>query len=973
MTGGDANDKTEDERGLALLLCLALCIGMAAFPTSAAEEAEAGCCLTFSASSNFTLRVYDGSPHWTNLLEYSTDANTWAAWDGSTISSAYGRLYLRGTGNSVITGNYSADYRWVLTGSNISCTGNIETLLDYKTVQRGDHPEMGQRCFQNLFRQCTALVEAPELLSETVSYCGYDAMFYGCTSLVKAPELPAMTLGYYSYDFMFEGCTSLISVPETLPAAAVTNYCYYKMFKDCTSLKAAPALPATDLTNAQYCYSGMFSGCTSLVTAPALPATKLARNCYDSMFEGCTSLVSVPALPAPTVSGCMYCYSSMFRGCTSLKTAPVLPADSPANYCHQSMFNGCVSLTRPALMYPFYSLYDGSCSFMYSGCTSLTTIPEFPTNYLSSSCYSYMFSGCNALMMSDTATEEYLYEVRIPKSGSASTGGASSICTGMFQNCGGTFTGYDKKGTPSLSKTYYTTQPLAAYNRYTLSFDANGHGIAPEYQSFAGSGCYAEEPQAPAADGYVFQGWYKDYACTQKWNFNTDTVTAYTVLYAKWKPPYVKVSFDMNGHGSAPASQNVIPGNLAENPGVPTAEGYTFTGWYKEANCTNVWNFASDTVNEDMILYAGWIVSNVTVTFHNGSTLLGTQTFTPGEAQNLSTAYQGSVSGYGFYGWAISDSMAIRAYTGGQSASFAADTDLYAVYSREITFYSGTAGGTKNTVTQYYFGGSAQPVAAPAITRPNNSWTPHGWWTGTTAALSRDAAEDALFTPTAASYYATFSRTVAVAYNGNGSTSGSTADTQVTQVYNSAGNLSPSAAALAVSGFNKTGYAFSNWNTSADGTGTSYTPGDSYNLPGVDDTATTLPLYAVWGRIFDVTVPVSLPVTVDGGGTVSVSSGAEIRNNGIGAVRVTEARVTACNGWTLAAYTDDFGAKPVDSKQFGLQINGVDARTGGIAETFAAISAGSSAAVLYGAKVAPLSEDVSDTMAELVFILQWDS
>ena len=191
--------------------------------------------LTFSSPSSFTLKVNDKTKHWNGTLEYSTDSTSWSTWDGTTeLSSVNNVLYLRGTSNTKITGN-SYKYRWVLTGSDIACSGNIETLLDYATVQAGGHPTMADYC--------------------------YYYMFYNCTSLTTTPELPATTL---------------------------TKDCYYYMFMDCTSLTQAPALPATTL--AYYCYASMFYGCTSLTTAPALPATTLTEGCYYGMFKGCTSL-----------------------------------------------------------------------------------------------------------------------------------------------------------------------------------------------------------------------------------------------------------------------------------------------------------------------------------------------------------------------------------------------------------------------------------------------------------------------------------------------------------------------------------------------------------------------------------------------------------------------------------------------------------------------------------------------------------
>ena len=195
--------------------------------------------LTFKSPNSFTLAVNDTTKHWNGTLEYSTDESTWTTWDGTTTLTSATKgssnvLYMRGTGNTKIIGS-SSKYKWVLTGSNIKCIGNIENLLDYATVTAGGHPTMSTAC--------------------------YYYMFSGCTALTQAPALPATNLAIF---------------------------CYADMFRSCTSLTQAPALPATTL--ADNCYYNMFYGCAALTQAPSLPATKLAKECYSGMFRGCTSI-----------------------------------------------------------------------------------------------------------------------------------------------------------------------------------------------------------------------------------------------------------------------------------------------------------------------------------------------------------------------------------------------------------------------------------------------------------------------------------------------------------------------------------------------------------------------------------------------------------------------------------------------------------------------------------------------------------
>lgn len=341
--------------------------------------------LTFSSPNSFTLAIGDATKHWDGTLEYFGSNKTWTTWDGTiTLSSVNNDgehvLYLRGTGNTVITGG-SEYSQWVLTGSNIACIGNIENLLDYATVESGAHPTMATDC--------------------------YSSMFEGCTGLTQAPALPATTLADSCYYGMFSGCTSLVQAPALI-ATTLATYCYGFMFEDCISLTQAPALPATTLTD--YCYYYMFYGCKGLTQAPSLPVTTLATGCYVSMFEDCTSLSQAPALPATTLAS--HCYEKMFRGCTALTQTPALPATTLADYCYE---------------------------YMFSNCTGLTQVPALPATTLSKYCYFYMFKGCTSLKLSSTKTGEYTQEYCIPSSGIGTT--ATDALTDMFTSTGGTFTG----------------------------------------------------------------------------------------------------------------------------------------------------------------------------------------------------------------------------------------------------------------------------------------------------------------------------------------------------------------------------------------------------------------------------------------------------------------------------------------------------------------------------------------------------
>lgn len=80
------------------------------FPDVIRDSLQVKPYLTFKSPSSFTLNVQDTTKHWDGTLEYSTDTSTWSTWNGTTTlsSSTSGRnnvLYLRGTGNTKITGS----------------------------------------------------------------------------------------------------------------------------------------------------------------------------------------------------------------------------------------------------------------------------------------------------------------------------------------------------------------------------------------------------------------------------------------------------------------------------------------------------------------------------------------------------------------------------------------------------------------------------------------------------------------------------------------------------------------------------------------------------------------------------------------------------------------------------------------------------------------------------------------------------
>lgn len=204
-------------------------------------------CLAFQSDSSFSVASYNSATdttvahYWNGTIEYSTNGSTWSTWNGSLITAGgdAGKgytLYFRGRGNTHINKSNSEYARWQINGTDVSCTGNIETILDWESVKSGVHPVMDGYCFAYLFYGDSSLIECPMLPATTLSSHCYTCMFRNCTNITTPPELPATTLSDYCYYYMFDGCTNLMVVPA-LPATVMYSNCYAYMLYRCVNIK----------------------------------------------------------------------------------------------------------------------------------------------------------------------------------------------------------------------------------------------------------------------------------------------------------------------------------------------------------------------------------------------------------------------------------------------------------------------------------------------------------------------------------------------------------------------------------------------------------------------------------------------------------------------------------------------------------------------------------------------------------------
>ena len=68
----------------------------------------------------------------------------------------------------------------------------------------------------------------------------------------------------------------------------------------------------------------------------------------------------------------------------------------------------------------------------------------------------------------------------------------------------------------------------------------------------------------------------------------------------------INAGFDSNGGSDVSPVTNLSYGDKVSKPAEPKKDGYTFKGWYKDWQLTDVWDFENDTVENDITLHAKW-------------------------------------------------------------------------------------------------------------------------------------------------------------------------------------------------------------------------------------------------------------------------------------------------------------------------------------------------------------------------------
>ena len=357
----------------------------------------------------------------------------------------------------------------------------------------------------------------------------------------------------------------------------------------------------------------------------------------------------------------------------------------------------------------------------------------------------------------------------------------------------------------------------------------------------------------PTRTGWTFQNWNtKSDGTGTTYNAGASyTPSGDVTLYAVWKQVTYTVSYDANGGTGAPASQTKTHGTALTLSSTKPTRANTSAGSY---TVTLNANGGAASTNK---LTAGRTVSYAfknwnTVAGGTGTSYAAGASYTAEASATLYAQWNSSSTtasvtlptltrtGWTFQNWNTKSDGTGTTYNAGASYTPSGDVTLYAVW-KQVTYtvsYDAN-GGTGASASQTKTHGTALTLSGTKPTRANTS---AGSYTVTLNANGGTVSTDKLTAARTTSY--TFKNwNTAADGTGTSYAAGASYTAEVSATLYAQWNSSSTTSSVTLPTPTRTGWTFQNWNTKSDGTGTAYNAGVSYTPVG------DVMLYAVWETV----------------------------------------------------------------------------------------------------------------------------
>ncbi len=414
---------------------------------------------------------------------------------------------------------------------------------------------------------------------------------------------------------------------------------------------------------------------------------------------------------------------------------------------------------------------------------------------------------------------------------------------------------------PAGTTTYYVRWTASVA---TIVFHGNGASEGDLTVSGYTGGNVSEQLSAMPTvtrEGYDFGGWFAtpDLSGVAVTTLPATFPAGTTDYYAKWNAKSVKATFNPN-NGAAAFELTGVAGQVVENTNMPivTRDGYTFAGWFDNAELTgtSVGALTSPWPSGDQEFWAKWTANPAAMVFMNGETEVTRWNGVTDQklADAGYTTWPGAPAaepGKVFVQWVDADGVGV----GGVPEKFAAGTTTYyATWKNEgeVTITFETNGGT-GVDARVGMPGAGLDTTLPTTTRAG--YTFDGWFEDAELTVGPITALPGVFPNNDKTYYAGWTaREFPIEFDMNdGGTMdpGEWLDTGLTVTYDSEDGI-PSLDGREAP--KRTGYIFKGWNAvSVDEAGVeTEIPWYTASI-GVDGTTWTKQLEGAWNDMSVVT------------------------------------------------------------------------------------------------------------------------
>ena len=168
------------------------------------------------------------------------------------------------------------------------------------------------------------------------------------------------------------------------------------------------------------------------------------------------------------------------------------------------------------------------------------------------------------------------------------------------------------------------TYSLSYYNYNGVANKEENIKYTASLESYAN---YTPEKPSGLPEYYEFGGWYKDEACTTKFDFSKETMpNANLQIYAKWTAKKIKLTYNLNTPDgtSMKVNRDVDAGTIASTvlPSATPTSDYSFAGWYYADGNENITKHAfnvNEAITKDTNVIGKWLYNGeLTVVYDPG-------------------------------------------------------------------------------------------------------------------------------------------------------------------------------------------------------------------------------------------------------------------------------------------------------------------------------------------------------------------